>query len=72
MNGALARVRALFGVVVLATHAIQAAVHIFVDIPILVDLGEEFLNCFVVTGLGSADEVVVGNVKRIPRISKSP
>ena len=53
----------VLGVVLLAGHAVQAAVDVLVDVAVLVDPAQEVLDRLVVPRLGGADEVVVGDVE---------
>ena len=57
----------VLGVVRLARDAVEAFVRSELDVTLVVDRLQEFLHRDVVTRLGRADEVVVGDVERIPR-----
>jgi hypothetical protein len=57
--------------VVLTAHAVEALVHVLVDVAVLVDGGEELLDALVVARLGRADEVVVADVEDVPGLLES-
>ncbi len=61
----------VLGVVLLAGHAVEAAVGVLDDPSVLVDPGQELLDGALMPGLGGPDEVVVGNVQVGPGRGKA-
>ena len=62
----------VLGVVRLARNAVEALVGTELDVARVVDLLQKALHRLVVTGLGRADEVVVGDVEPVPRVAEVP
>ena len=71
VHGTVAIGQSLFGEVVLAGNAVETAVVVLVDVAVVVDRGQKLLHRFVVTGLGRADEVVVGDIEVVPRSAET-
>ena len=62
----------VLGVVRLARDAVEAFVGAELDVARVVDRLQELLHRLVVARLGRADEVVVGDVERVPRVAEAP